>query len=565
MFGEDYAYAVARIRVLETGLLNQVAIEQLLACQDEQQCLQILTEKGWGNGDPAAGADAILSREREKIWEIMDSLVADRSVFSVLSYQDLFHNLKAAVKASILQGAAPNIFFSDCSIDGEDMVKFLTDKEYDRFPEDMREAAREAYETFLHTRDGQLADIIVDRAALDAIKKAGERSKEEIVRQYAESTVAVADIRIAVRACKTGKSSDFMKKAMAECDTLDKERLIHAAVSGMDQIMGYLAETKYGDGALALAESASAFERWCDNQIMETIRPQLYNSFSLGPLVAYVLARENEIKTVRIILTREREKIWEIMDSLVADRSVFSVLSYQDLFHNLKAAVKASILQGAAPNIFFSDCSIDGEDMVKFLTDKEYDRFPEDMREAAREAYETFLHTRDGQLADIIVDRAALDAIKKAGERSKEEIVRQYAESTVAVADIRIAVRACKTGKSSDFMKKAMAECDTLDKERLIHAAVSGMDQIMGYLAETKYGDGALALAESASAFERWCDNQIMETIRPQLYNSFSLGPLVAYVLARENEIKTVRIILTGKRSGLPEEFIRERAREMYV
>jgi len=26
-----------------------------------------------------------------------------------------------------------------------------------------------------------------------------------------------------------------------------------------------------------------------------------------------------------------------------------------------------------------------------------------------------------------------------------------------------------------------------------------------------------------------------------------------------------VRIILTGKRSGLPEEFIRERAREMYV
>ena len=43
MFGEDYAYAVARIRVLETGLLNQAAIEQLLACQDEQQCLQILT------------------------------------------------------------------------------------------------------------------------------------------------------------------------------------------------------------------------------------------------------------------------------------------------------------------------------------------------------------------------------------------------------------------------------------------------------------------------------------------------------------------------------------------
>ena len=184
MFGEDYAYAVARIRVLETGLLNQAAIEQLLACQDEQQCLQILTEKGWGNGDPAAGADAILSREREKIWEIMDSLVADRSVFSVLSYQDLFHNLKAAVKASILQGAAPNIFFSDCSIDGEDMVKFLKDKEYDRL------GLEDHYTEFLGNkivchnipiRPGRNLAIIVESAAVNyRQKKMGYNAAREL-------------------------------------------------------------------------------------------------------------------------------------------------------------------------------------------------------------------------------------------------------------------------------------------------------------------------------------------------------------------------------------------------
>ena len=37
----------------------------------------------------------------------------------------------------------------------------------------------------------------------------------------------------------------------------------------------------------------------------------------------------------------------------------------------------------------------------------------------------------------------------------------------------------------------------------------------------------------------------------PQKYNSFSVGPLFAYLLARENEIKTVRIILTGKLNEL--------------
>ena len=286
---EQYTYAVARIRALEVSLFSDSTIDQLIACQNYDQALQFLEEKGWGDAESSGDAEKILTREEEKTWEVVKELSIGMEHFDVLSYPKLFHNLKAAVKEVCTGDKNRHIYYEDVRIPGEEMRKIVEDRDFGKLPDSMRIAGEEAYETLLHTGDGQLCDVIIDRAALDAIRAAGERSKEEIVRQYAESTVAVADIRIAVRACKTGKSSDFMKKAMAECDTLDKERLIHAAVSGMDQIMSYLAETKYGDGALALAESASAFERWCDNQIMETIRPQLYNSFSLGPLVAYVL------------------------------------------------------------------------------------------------------------------------------------------------------------------------------------------------------------------------------------------------------------------------------------
>jgi V/A-type H+-transporting ATPase subunit C len=43
------------------------------------------------------------------------------------------------------------------------------------------------------------------------------------------------------------------------------------------------------------------------------------------------------------------------------------------------------------------------------------------------------------------------------------------------------------------------------------------------------------------------------------------MGPIIAYYLARQNEIRTVRIILTAKANDFPEEAIRERVREMYV
>ena len=114
-------------------------------------------------------------------------------------------------------------------------------------------------------------------------------------------------------------------------------------------------------------------------------------------------------------------------------------------------------------------------------------------------------------------------------------------------------------------MQRAMAPCDSLNVDGLARAALAGMDSIIEYLNGNGYAAGAEALKESPSAFERWCDNRIIQTIKPQKTNPFSLGPLVAYVIARENEIKTVRIILTCKQNGLSDDSIRERVREMYV
>ncbi len=305
MFDTKYTYAVARIRALETGLFTSSVIEQLLACDTEQQCLQLIQEKGWGDADTPLNAEAILSREQEKIWETIRELGVDMSVFDVLSYPNLFHNLKAAVKDACTQedGRSMNIYYEDTAIPADEMLEIIRSKDFSRLPENMAAAARDAYETLLHTRDGQLCDVIIDKAALEAIYDAGKAAKDSIIRDYAESVVAVADIKIAVRAQKTAKSIDFMKRAMAPCQSLNVDQLARAAVSGMDAITEYLAGTAYAEGAAAIAQSPSAFERWCDNRMMETMQSQKYEAFSVGPLVAYILARENEIKTVRIILS----------------------------------------------------------------------------------------------------------------------------------------------------------------------------------------------------------------------------------------------------------------------
>ena len=103
----EYTYAVARIRSKELTLFSAAAIEQLLARKTYENCLQFLQEKGWGDSDTPMDAEKILTREREKTWEDIRELVSDMSVFGILDYPNVFHNLKAAIKEVCTEGHDP--------------------------------------------------------------------------------------------------------------------------------------------------------------------------------------------------------------------------------------------------------------------------------------------------------------------------------------------------------------------------------------------------------------------------------------------------------------------------
>lgn len=57
----------------------------------------------------------------------------------------------------------------------------------------------------------------------------------------------------------------------------------------------------------------------------------------------------------------------------------------------------------------------------------------------------------------------------------------------------------------------------------------------------------------------------LTDKIKPQKWEPFSIGPLAAYIIARDNEIKAVRLILSAKLNALDSEAIKERLRDMYV
>ena len=306
---QDYTYAVARVRALEASLLNQDDINQLLACPNEDDAVDWLMARGWGNGEDAKDGETILRHEYNKTWQTARELVSNMDNLNILFYQNFFNDIKGAMKRVASGIDAPDAYTDIPFYTDEELLEIFRDRKWFKLQEPLQGPCKEAFETLLETGDGQLSDILVDRICLEAYGKMGETADHEIIRKYANETAAVINIKIAVRGSKTLKNKEFFQMAMSESKLINKDLLIKAALTGVEAIIEYLETTEYKNGAESLKKSFSAFECWCDNRIIELMKPQKRNPFTIGPVFAYLYARENEIKSVRNILMGKRSEL----------------------------------------------------------------------------------------------------------------------------------------------------------------------------------------------------------------------------------------------------------------
>ncbi|MDY6286477.1 MAG: V-type ATPase subunit [Lachnospiraceae bacterium] len=303
MSDTQYIYAVARIRVKEKSLLSDADVRSMAAMKSVREVLAFLSDRGWGNGETDQTGDDMLADEEAKTAALMKELKVDPKIFDVLAYPQLYHNLKAAIKENVSSDTPDHLYYAVDGYGEKEMRRIVVEKDWKALPEHMQEAAARAFDVMLTNQDGQRCDVIIDRACLDASIRAGRKSGSALLREYEESTTAVTDIKIAVRAQRTGKDQSFLKEALAPCQQLNVRAMAEAAAKDEASLMEYLEGHGFAEAAEAMKDSPSAFERWCDNRVIDTIMPQKTNSVSADPVVAFYLARENEIRTVRIILT----------------------------------------------------------------------------------------------------------------------------------------------------------------------------------------------------------------------------------------------------------------------
>lgn len=297
----DYAFCVARLRANERYMLSSDDYERLIEAKTYQQAAEYLVEKGFAS--KVGTAREIIDFQSSKLWDLLSSSVPSKKELNILCLLNDFFNIKAALKCYFAGVDANDFFIKPTTVDTSLLLRAVNEHDFSLLAGEKGDCAKKAYLSACTTLNGQNAEIIVDRAAICALKEYARINKSSVIGEICAFLCDSANIKIALRCVMAEKNDEFIDAAIGECVFIDRNRLIKSCKDSISELLEYLRSTKYSDGVSLFEKSFAEYDRWCDRQILKLCSNSKYTAFGFDPVCAFYYAKLNEIKNVRIILT----------------------------------------------------------------------------------------------------------------------------------------------------------------------------------------------------------------------------------------------------------------------
>ena len=271
------------------------------------------------------------------------------------------------------------------------------------------------------------------------------------------------------------------------------------------------------------------------------------------------------------ILKEELKEVYNTLYKMVPVKEVVDFMSLKYDYHNLKVLLKGKFVEKDFSLMLAPVGSIDISTLKMIIDTENYQELTPIMKEAIVEASEDYDVSKDPQNVDIILDKHLFQEMLNLAEKLEEDYLKNYLVSLIDLTNIKILLRIKSQDKSRDFLNKALISGGKLDKDRLFNLFSDATDNIPNRLSYSDYssiikgGIDSYISSGSLSLLEKNIDNFVMDYMKKAKVIPFGIEPIIAYIYAKENEIKLIRIILLGKLNKVPAEIIRERLRDNYV
>lgn len=261
------------------------------------------------------------------------------------------------------------------------------------------------------------------------------------------------------------------------------------------------------------------------------------------------------------------EEAYKLLEEIAPEPALFNVLRYPYDCHNIKSAIKSSLRGTDAAHLMFNTGSISSALIMQMVRDREFAALPRHMAKAAVAAYETYYRNSDPQQIDTALDIACFLDMIESSEKYELPYPRKLVAYKADTINIITCVRLIRMSAGTVSIEKVMLPGGIIKNE--LYKAVFTADGIKeretflyNMLRKTRYIVMNLSVTDSLTAIERSCENTYLAFIRGEAKKKlYGAEILTAFVIARETEMKNIRIVIAGRAASLPAEVIKERLR----
>ncbi|MDI6800027.1 MAG: V-type ATP synthase subunit C [Actinomycetota bacterium] len=238
-------------------------------------------------------------------------------------------------------------------------------------------------------------------------------------------------------------------------------------------------------------------------------------------------------------------------------------------FQNLKMMLKESCGDKSATHLWMDLGALKLEEVKSVMARGSFEDLEEPYGSAVREAKERFDETGDYQQINVILDKAFFGHLLAAAKSTYNGFFIDFVRMSIDLVNLKVFLRAKNLKRETAFFASSLVEGGFIDKGLLILLYNEPPEALAKQIRNQPYYE---VVKESISAggfdlslFDKRADDLLVAHLQKAKFMPIGLEALISYIIAKENEVKDLRLVLIGKQNGLPPQMIKERVRVQYV
>ncbi|MEN6426649.1 MAG: V-type ATPase subunit [Phycisphaerales bacterium] len=314
---DDYAYMfqTAQVRSMETQMLTRTALSDMANASDFTSAAGSLsgTEYTLPQGAGGAEVETMLRQRRAAVRSLFEDLMLDERIAEVFRSREDYANLRLILRRVLTDKPVGADYGEEGNVPPEMLRQAFEEQNFSVLPDYVQAAIDQATLAYYQNKNIRQIDNAIDHVqAAYRLDTARIVDGAEFVTNQFRIQIDLTNLRtmLRVKFLQADPRDVFVEGGFIEIDRLKQGiDLPYEALAPLFFSTPYHHIVDAGAGYVVTSGSFLKVEQQCDDYLLGYLKQTVQIASGPQPVMAFFLAKEHEIRTVRLILTAKRNNL----------------------------------------------------------------------------------------------------------------------------------------------------------------------------------------------------------------------------------------------------------------